>query len=137
MIMGHACTFGDLNYVKFKQFLLIVVPNQQQFSLVPKIVNGGIAGIIGVSCVFPLDLVKTRLQNSKPGPNGEKMYTGMLDCFKKTYRAEGLFGMYRGSAVNILLITPEKAIKLAANDFFRHKLTKVMDGYRPKLSQLY
>ena len=25
--------------------------------------------------------------------------------------------------MNILLITPEKAIKLAANDFFRHKLT--------------
>ena len=74
--------------------------------------------------MFPLDLVKTRLQNSKPGPNGEKMYTGILDCFKKTYRAEGYFGMYRGSAVNILLITPEKAIKLAANDFFRHKLTK-------------
>lgn len=46
-----------------------------------------------------------------------------FDCFKKTYRAEGYFGMYRGSAVNILLITPEKAIKLAANDYFRHHLT--------------
>jgi len=102
----------------------------QQFSIVPKIVNGGIAGIIGVSCVFPLDLVKTRLQNQKLGPNGEKMYSGMRDCFMKTYRAEGYFGMYRGSAVNILLITPEKAIKLAANDFFRHKLTKP-DGSLP------
>lgn len=36
--------------------------------------------------------------------------------------------MYRGSAVNILLITPEKAIKLAANDFFRHHLT-TREGY--------
>lgn len=36
--------------------------------------------------------------------------------------------MYKGSAVNILLITPEKAIKLAANDFFRHHLT-TKDGY--------
>jgi len=109
----------------------VAVPSQaQQFSLLPKIVNGGIAGIIGVSCVFPLDLVKTRLQNQKLGPNGEKMYTGMRDCFMKTYRAEGYFGMYRGSAVNILLITPEKAIKLAANDFFRHKLTKP-DGSLP------
>ncbi|XP_037923659.1 mitochondrial glutamate carrier 1-like [Hermetia illucens] len=95
----------------------------KQFALLPKIINGGIAGIIGVSCVFPLDLVKTRLQNQQIGPNGEKMYKNMLDCFKKTYRAEGYFGMYRGSAVNILLITPEKAIKLAANDFFRHHLT--------------
>ncbi|XP_049806193.1 mitochondrial glutamate carrier 1-like isoform X2 [Schistocerca nitens] len=47
----------------------------------------------------------------------------MLDCFKKTYKAEGYFGMYRGSGVNILLITPEKAIKLTANDFFRHHLS--------------
>jgi hypothetical protein len=44
---------------------------------VPKIINGGIAGIIGVSCVFPLDLVKTRLQNQQIGANGEKMYKSM------------------------------------------------------------
>lgn len=97
--------------------------SNREFSLVPKIVNGGIAGIIGVTCVFPLDLVKTRLQNQQIGPNGERMYTSMVDCFRKTMKVEGFFGMYRGSAVNILLITPEKAIKLAANDFFRHKLT--------------
>lgn len=102
----------------------------KQFSLFPKIVNGGIAGIIGVTCVFPLDLVKTRLQNQTIGPSGERMYNNMLDCFKKTYRAEGYLGMYRGSAVNILLITPEKAIKLAANDYFRHKLT-TKDGRLP------
>ena len=98
-------------------------PQQKTFSIVPKVINGGIAGIIGVTCVFPLDLVKTRLQNQQIGPNGERMYASMLDCFKKTYRAEGFSGMYRGSAVNILLITPEKAIKLAANDYFRHKYT--------------
>ena len=90
----------------------------------PKIVNGGIAGIIGVTCVFPIDLVKTRLQNQEVGPKGEKMYSSMLDCFRQTRRREGFSGMYRGSAVNILLITPEKAIKLAANDFFRHHLAR-------------
>lgn len=29
-----------------------------------------------------------------------------------------------GAAVNLTLVTPEKAIKLAANDFFRHMLSK-------------
>ncbi|GAB1867008.1 Mitochondrial glutamate carrier 1 [Camponotus japonicus] len=95
----------------------------EQFKLIPKIINGGIAGIIGVSVVFPLDLVKTRLQNQIIGPHGERMYKSMFDCFKKTYKAEGYFGMYKGSAVNILLITPEKAIKLTANDTFRHYLS--------------
>lgn len=102
----------------------------QQFAILPKIINGGIAGIIGVSCVFPLDLVKTRLQNQQVAADGSKMYRGMADCFRQTYRAEGYLGMYKGSAVNILLITPEKAIKLAANDYFRHKLTKA-DGTLP------
>ncbi|XP_017041163.1 mitochondrial glutamate carrier 1 [Drosophila ficusphila] len=92
------------------------------FNVLPKIINGGIAGIIGVTCVYPLDMVKTRLQSQQIGPNGERMYTSIADCFRKTIASEGFFGMYRGSAVNILLITPEKAIKLTANDYFRYQL---------------
>lgn len=58
-----------------------------------------------------------------------------FDCFRKTYAAEGYFGMYRGSGVNILLITPEKAIKLTANDYFRYMLT-TKDGKLPLISQM-
>ncbi|XP_052239648.1 mitochondrial glutamate carrier 1-like isoform X3 [Dreissena polymorpha] len=45
-----------------------------------------------------------------------------IDCASKTLKNEGFFGMYRGSGVNLLLITPEKVIKLVGNDFFRHIL---------------
>ncbi|XDV35374.1 hypothetical protein PO909_005337 [Leuciscus waleckii] len=90
-------------------------------SLPAKLINGGIAGIVGVTCVFPIDLVKTRLQNQRPG---QQVYKSMIDCLIKTVRSEGYFGMYRGAAVNLTLVTPEKAIKLAANDFFRHHLSK-------------
>lgn len=55
----------------------IKTPATEQFKLIPKVVNGGIAGIIGVSVVFPLDLVKTRLQNQVVGPKGERMYASM------------------------------------------------------------
>ncbi|XP_062949909.1 mitochondrial glutamate carrier 1 isoform X1 [Cynocephalus volans] len=97
----------------------------KQISLPAKLINGGIAGLIGVTCVFPIDLAKTRLQNQQ---NGQRMYSSMSDCLIKTIRSEGYFGMYRGAAVNLTLVTPEKAIKLAANDFFRHQLSK--DGQK-------
>ncbi|KAL2093777.1 hypothetical protein ACEWY4_011089 [Coilia grayii] len=97
----------------------------KQISLPAKLINGGIAGIVGVTCVFPIDLAKTRLQNQQ---NGSRLYTSMSDCLIKTIRSEGYFGMYRGAAVNLTLVTPEKAIKLAANDFFRHHLSK--DGQK-------
>ncbi|NP_001085887.1 solute carrier family 25 (mitochondrial carrier: glutamate), member 22 like S homeolog isoform X1 [Xenopus laevis] len=94
---------------------------EKQISLPAKLINGGIAGIIGVTCVFPIDLAKTRLQNQR---NGQQFYKSMWDCLRKTLRSEGYFGMYRGAAVNLTLVTPEKAIKLAANDYFRHHLSK-------------
>ncbi|XP_062420759.1 mitochondrial glutamate carrier 1-like isoform X1 [Pungitius pungitius] len=99
--------------------------HQQQISLPAKLVNGGIAGMVGVTCVFPIDLAKTRLQNQR---SGQQLYKNMMDCLIKTVKSEGYFGMYRGAAVNLTLVTPEKAIKLAANDFFRHQLSK--DGSR-------
>lgn len=93
---------------------------QANFPLLAKIINGGIAGIVGVASVFPIDLAKTRLQNQRIG---SEAYKSMIDCLKKVISAEGFFGMYRGSAVNLLLITPEKAIKLTGNDLFRHLLS--------------
>ncbi|XP_077371430.1 solute carrier family 25 member 55b isoform X2 [Festucalex cinctus] len=95
--------------------------HQQQMSLPAKLINGGIAGMVGVTCVFPIDLAKTRLQNQR---SGQQLYKNMMDCLIKTVKSEGYFGMYRGAAVNLTLVTPEKAIKLAANDFFRHQLSK-------------
>ena len=47
--------------------------SQRLFS---KILNGGIAGIVGVSIVYPIDLVKTRLQNQNTSL-GKKMYKNM------------------------------------------------------------
>ncbi|XP_033909998.1 mitochondrial glutamate carrier 1 [Acipenser ruthenus] len=97
----------------------------KQVSLPAKLINGGIAGLIGVTCVFPIDLAKTRLQNQQ---NGSRLYSSLSDCLLKTIRSDGYFGMYRGAAVNLTLVTPEKAIKLAANDFFREMLSR--DGQK-------
>lgn len=43
-------------------------------SLPAKFINGGIAGLVGVTCVFPIDLAKTRLQNQR---QGQQVYKNM------------------------------------------------------------
>jgi hypothetical protein len=45
--------------------------------LLPRIINGGIAGIVGVICVFPIDLVKTRMQNQSRTVGETPLYKNM------------------------------------------------------------
>ncbi|EGC33724.1 hypothetical protein DICPUDRAFT_80525 [Dictyostelium purpureum] len=86
------------------------------------LVAGAVAGVIGASTVFPIDMVKTRLQNQKISVDGTKQYNGVLDCFRKIIKAEGGKGLYRGLSANLVGIIPEKALKLAVNDLLRTML---------------
>jgi len=79
-----------------------------------KLFVGGIAGIVGTTCIFPLDMVKTRLQAS--GQGGNIRYNGPADVVKRMYAGEGIRGFYRGLGANLVGVAPEKAIKLAVND---------------------
>jgi len=85
-----------------------------KLSMSNKLVVGGIAGVIGTTCIFPLDMVKTRLQAS--GQGGNIKYNGPLDVIKRMRATEGIRGFYRGLGANLIGVTPEKAIKLAVND---------------------
>ena len=53
----------------------------------------------GATAVYPIDLVKTRMQNQRSTGSfvGELMYKNSFDCAKKVLRYEGFFGFYRGT----------------------------------------
>lgn len=57
---------------------------------------GSIAGAVGATAVYPIDLVKTRMQNQRSKVVGELLYKNSLDCFKKVLKNEGFAGLYRG-----------------------------------------
>uniref|UniRef100_A0A673IUY2 Calcium-binding mitochondrial carrier protein Aralar1-like n=1 Tax=Sinocyclocheilus rhinocerous TaxID=307959 RepID=A0A673IUY2_9TELE len=86
---------------------------------------GSIAGATGATAVYPIDLVKTRMQNQRSTGSfvGELMYKNSFDCAKKVLRYEGVFGFYRGLVPQLIGVAPEKAIKLTVNDFVRDKFT--------------
>lgn len=84
---------------------------------------GSIAGAFGAFMVYPIDLVKTRMQNQRSNRVGERLYTNSLDCAKKVFRNEGFKGLYSGVLPQMIGVAPEKAIKLTVNDLVRGKLT--------------
>jgi solute carrier family 25 (mitochondrial carnitine/acylcarnitine transporter), member 20/29 len=53
--------------------------------------GGGVAGILSWALLYPLDVVKSRIQGDVEG-----RYTGAWDCFKKSIRADGWKSMTRG-----------------------------------------
>ncbi|KAI4817504.1 hypothetical protein KUCAC02_010897 [Chaenocephalus aceratus] len=98
---------------------------------------GSVAGAVGATAVYPIDLVKTRMQNQRGSGSlvGELMYKNSFDCFRKVVRYEGLFGLYRGLVPQLLGVAPEKAIKLTVNDFVRGK-TRQKDGTVPLAAEI-
>ncbi|XP_051938765.1 electrogenic aspartate/glutamate antiporter SLC25A12, mitochondrial-like [Hippocampus zosterae] len=98
---------------------------------------GSIAGATGATAVYPIDLVKTRMQNQRSTGSlvGELMYKNSFDCAKKVLRYEGFFGFYRGLLPQLIGVAPEKAIKLTMNDLVRDKFTK-QDGSVPLAAEI-
>ena len=90
--------------------LITILESAYRFTL------GSIAGATGATAVYPIDLVKTRMQNQRTGAYiGELMYRNTFDCFKKVIRHEGVTGLYRGLVPQLMGVAPEKAIKLTVS----------------------
>ncbi|KAG9355458.1 hypothetical protein JZ751_000296 [Albula glossodonta] len=104
--MSEKQSAGDAS----RPVLIQVAESLYRFSL------GSVAGAVGATAVYPIDLVKTRMQNQRTSGSfvGELMYKNSFDCFKKVVRYEGFFGLYRGLVPQLLGVAPEKAIKLTA-----------------------
>lgn len=98
-----------------KHFLQDLIEGIYHFGL------GAVAGGFGASVVYPIDLVKTRMQNQRSSIVGQLMYKNSLDCFKKVVKNEGFKGLYSGLGPQLIGVAPEKAIKLTVNDLVRGK----------------
>ncbi|KAK7419967.1 hypothetical protein QQZ08_010603 [Neonectria magnoliae] len=86
------------------------LPFQYQFAA------GAIAGVSEILVMYPLDVVKTRVQLQSANATGTDAYNGMLDCFRKIIKHEGFSRLYRGISAPILMEAPKRATKFAAND---------------------
>ncbi|CDR38403.1 CYFA0S02e01288g1_1 [Cyberlindnera fabianii] len=78
---------------------------------------GAVAGVSEILVMYPLDVVKTRIQ-LQVGSGAKAEYNGVVDCFTKIIKTEGPSRLYKGITAPILMEAPKRATKFAANDEF-------------------
>ena len=74
-----------------------------------KLAVGGAAGIFGTSIIYPIDVVKTRLQAGSASSMSDISIQGAI---KMILKKDGVRGFYRGLSANLSGILFEKGIKL-------------------------
>jgi solute carrier family 25 aspartate/glutamate transporter 12/13 len=117
-LTGQAVSKEEPTEGRMKRLMGDVLESAHHFVL------GSVAGAFGAFMVYPIDLVKTRMQNQRSGPRvGTLLYKNSMDCAIKVFRNEGIRGLYSGVLPQMVGVAPEKAIKLTVNDLVRGKLT--------------
>ena len=83
---------------------------------------GGFSGAFGASAVYPLNVLRTRLQ-SQGTVMHPKTYTGIMDVTRQTIQGEGVRGLFRGLTPNLLKVVPAVSITYVVYD----KSKKMLD----------
>ncbi|XP_067879762.1 solute carrier family 25 member 35 isoform X2 [Heterodontus francisci] len=74
---------------------------------------GMVSSVFVVLAMTPFDVVSTRLYNQPVDRQGKgTFYRGYLDCFSKTMRKEGLFGLYKGAGASYFRLGPHTILSL-------------------------
>lgn len=70
---------------------------------------GGFSGAFGASVVYPMNLLRTRLQ-SQGTASHPRTYTGIMDVTRQTLKGEGVRGLFKGLTPNLLKVVPAVSI---------------------------
>ncbi|KAF8607712.1 mitochondrial carrier [Ceratobasidium sp. AG-I] len=82
---------------------------------------GSISGSVGATSVYPLNLVRTRLQAS--GSSGHpQVYDGMWDVARKTMAKEGWRGFYKGLLPTLAKVVPAVSISYVVYENSKRRL---------------
>jgi len=98
--------------------------------LVANIASGGAGGALSQVFVYSLDYARTRLANDAKSANGgERQYKGLIDVYKKTYKADGIAGLYRGFTLSCVGIMVYRGLYFGLYDSMKPLLRNLgMEG---------
>lgn len=97
------------------------IGQDEQPSVLALLAFGSVSGSVGATSVYPLNLVRTRLQAS--GSPGHPMkYTGVRDVVAKTWEKDGWRGFYRGLFPTLAKVVPAVSISYVVYEHTKRNL---------------
>lgn len=99
-------------------------------SFIQDFLVGGISAAISKTCVAPIERVKLLLQNQDASAQiaADQRYKGIVDCFTRVAREQGITSMWRGNLANVIRYFPTQALNFAFKDTFK----KYLNPYNKK-----
>lgn len=109
-------------------------PMLQEKNFAVDFLMGGVSAAVSKTAAAPIERVKLLIQNQdemiKQGRLSEP-YKGIVDCFSRVSKEEGVGSLWRGNTANVIRYFPTQALNFAFKDYFKKLfgMKKDKDGY--------
>jgi len=109
-------------------------PGKMEKSFAIDFLMGGVSAAVSKTAAAPIERVKLLIQNQdemiKQGRLSEP-YKGIVDCFSRVTKEEGVGSLWRGNTANVIRYFPTQALNFAFKDYFKKLfgMKKDKDGY--------
>lgn len=97
------------------------LPGNQEPGPLIQLCCGMISGTVGATCVYPLQVVRTRLQAQHR--SSAFHYKGMVDAFQRIWREEGFLAFYKGLFPSLLKVVPAASITYITYEKMKKQLS--------------
>lgn len=95
---------------------------------------GGVSAAIAKTATAPIERVKLIIQNQASMKNvtPDKEYKGIVDCFVRVSREEGIGALWRGNFANIIRYFPTQALNFAFKEQYKTLIASFLGKPDPK-----
>lgn len=95
---------------------------------------GGVSAAVSKTVAAPIERVKLLIQNQDEMIKSGRLqtrYNGIVDCFGRVIREEGVLSLWRSNTANVIRYFPTQALNFAFKDYFKKLFgfSKERDGY--------
>ncbi|EGD78898.1 ADP/ATP translocator [Salpingoeca rosetta] len=122
------------NQVNIRERLAAAPAGKKKLAFFEDFMLGGVAAAVSKTAAAPIERIKLLLQNQgemlKTG-SLDRPYSGVMDCFGRVIKSEGVGSLWRGNAANVLRYFPTQALNFAFKDKIKALINfkKDKDGY--------